>query len=102
MKNLKLLIAASIVLLVFLFFLNFLHIDIAPSKNQALTNFEVNDIRNIQNVDSAKASAIHWREVVQQNFVEESNRSTKQLAIVFAIIILQITLLAKMKRKSNS
>ena len=99
MKNIKLLIAASIILLSILFFTNFLRIDIASSKNHALMIWDEEEIRNIQNIDSAKVNAIHWREIIRKNFVEDSNISARQLAIVFAILILQVVLLVKLKKK---
>ena len=82
-----------LILLGYLFFRSLTQIDIAATKNDALTQFSKSKIDGLQSIDSVKYEAKKSLDLIRQNFKDSSNLATKRLWIISVLIIVQIILL---------
>ncbi len=102
MKLRNLLYFLTIAILIDLLIASFLQIDIAPSKNEALTYFSKNNVERMHNIDSLKSEAKKWIDINRENFKTDSRDAKKRTIALAVLLIIQIILIKKATRDKNS
>ena len=97
------LIITSVALAGYIFFHSLNRVDIAPSKNNHLTNSNKIKITKYKDIDSVKTTAIYYLDVMRQTRRSESATATKDILALCGIIICQFALLvSNLKKKSDN
>ena len=89
-------------LLVWLLIDNIFQLDIAATKNDALTNSEKMRVENFQNIDTAKTYAKSKLDIIRQDTKRNSIIATKRIWIIIGLISLQLLLLNNNLKKKSS
>ena len=85
----------SLVILLYLFYDTFLSIEIAPSKNNAFTQIQKQEIDAVQNIDSVKQLGKKYLDTIRRAHKKYSGKALINTGLLFVLIIFQIILFCK-------
>ncbi len=88
----------SISICVYLLSINSGNLDVAATKNNALTHSLKNEIDMLENVDSVKTITKNYLDVMKESRQHNSTIATKNIFGFSALILLQIIILFRQKQ----
>ena len=92
----------SIAIVLYLLANAFLHIEFAVTKNNALNSIEKKEIDHIQHLDTVKAKAKDYLDIIRRVHRNYSNNSTINFWLLMVLITLQIILRSKKEANLTS
>jgi len=101
MKVRNILYLLSLALIIYLLGESVLQIDIAPSKNQHLTNFNKNHVDTLRNIYSVKSEAKHWIDINHWNFSDQSRRAENRIILLVGLLASQVVLIIINRHKKT-